>query len=596
MLEFIKKISDDKYALYLLAFSIFITVALICINSTTNILGRFYVDAYFYLIQSLRYSGYQIGGYVFINYFPPLVPFLTSLLFRLGFVGDYSLFIVTGVFYIIAVLSMYYLLKFRFEDKLAAIGAFFYGSLSINIMWIANGTIDIPSVALSILALYTFILAIERNQKYFYLAIPLAVLSFFAKYIGGLIIFVMITYVLSKKDIFGNICKYIKHFIGGTLLSFIFIIPFFAHYYINKIPFGFLNQAANISNVSNKTSTAISTLPANDLFFYLLFIPRFVCKQFPFIGVPIMVGAIIGVVYIIFRFRKSLLINNQDIENKLSLSFLPKFKIHKNFYYCGLFGSIMLFLVSFLAAGYVSFIILEAIFFIGVLIFSISFNSIFNDFDNYKWFNYDITMFVWFFSYLIFFSSHLIKADRYFIVFAPSFVALIISSLNITIEHLDLYTAFLKKNFISYDKSNRITTKMKVKLAIWNDKYNLTRLIPVVFICIFLITNIGYLAMDKHDTLVDDEKNLSLWIKDNIPNYDKINIWADRGPIFTWYLQTEIHYNKDTMSLTELSTFLNKNNASYYITCKNCTIPGFKIVKNIGEVNLYINEKTDLTS
>ena len=27
--------------------------------------------------------------------------------------------------------------------------------------------------------------------------------------------------------------------------------------------------------------------------------------------------------------------------------------------------------------------------------------------------------------------------------------------------------------------------------------------------------------MDKHDTLVDDEKNLSLWIKENIPNYDK---------------------------------------------------------------------------
>lgn len=591
MFDFVKKIRNDKYALYLLAFSIFITIALICINSTTNILGRYYVDAYFYLIQSLRYSGYHIGGYAFINYFPPLVPFLTSLLFRLGLVGDYSIFAVTGVFYIFAVLGVYYLLKLRFEDKLAAIGAFFYGSLSINIMWVANGTIDIPSIALSIWALYTFILAIEKNQKYFYLVIPLAVLSFFAKYIGGLIIPIMIIYVLSKKDIFGNICKYIKHFIGGTLLSFIFIIPFLVHYYINKIPFGFLNQAANISDVSNKVSSAVTVVPHNDLLYYLFFIPRFVCRQVPLIGIPILIAAIIGIIYIVFRFRKSLLINDSKIENKCSLSFLPKIKLHKNIYYCGLFGSIILFLVSFLLASKVSFIILEGLFFIGVLIFSISFNSLFNDFDNYKWFNYDLTMFVWFVSYLIFFSSHLVKADRYFIVFAPSFVALIISSLNITIEHLELYSAFLKKNFISYDKSERITTKIKVKLAIWNDDYNLSRLIPVVFICIFLITNIGYLTMDKHDTLVDDEKDLSLWIKNNIPNYDKINIWADRGPIFTWYLQTEIHYNKDTMSLEELSTFLNDKNASYYITCKNSTIPGFKIIKNIGEVNLYKNER-----
>ncbi len=582
------KLKNDKYALYLLAFSIFITIALIYINSTTNMLGRFYLDAYFYLIQSLRYSGYHIGGYAFINYFPPLVPFLTSLLFRLGIVGDYSIFAVAGIFYIFAVLGVYYLLKLRFEDKLAAIGAFFYGSLSINIMWVANGTIDIPSVALSIWALYTFILAIEKNQKYFYLAIPLAVLSFFAKYIGGLIIPIMIIYVLSKKDIFGNICKYIKHFIGGTLLSFIFIIPFLAHYYINKIPFGFLNQAANISDVSNKVSSAVATVPHNDLLYYLFFIPRFVCRQVPLIGIPIVIAAIVGVIYIVFRFRKSLLINDFNIGNKLSLSFLPKIKLHKNIYYCGLFGSIILFLVSFLLASKVSFIILEAVFFIGVLIFAISFNSIFNDFDKYKWFNYDITMFVWFFSYLVFFSSHLVKADRYFIVFAPSFVALIISSLNITIEHLDLYSAFLRKNYIN-DKSSKITTQIKVKLAIWNDKYNLSRLIPVVFICIFLITNIGYLAMDKHDTLVDDEKNTSLWIKNNIPNYDKVTIWADRGPIYTWYLGTEVHYRKDAMNLTDLSLFLNENNATYYISLGNKNLEGFKSIKQIGEVTVYKN-------
>ena len=123
-------------------------------------------------------------------------------------------------------------------------------------MWTANGTLDIPSVALSIWAVYFFIKGLECNQKYFYLSFPLLVLSVFAKYTGTLTILVMIAYFISKRDIIGNILKYIKNIIVGITTSFVFIIPFLSYYIINGLPFGFINQAREVSTETISSNTA----------------------------------------------------------------------------------------------------------------------------------------------------------------------------------------------------------------------------------------------------------------------------------------------------------------------------------------------------
>ena len=58
------------------------TTYIIYVNSSSNILGRSFRDVYFYLIYALRFSGVSISGYNYINNLPPLIPFLTSILFR----------------------------------------------------------------------------------------------------------------------------------------------------------------------------------------------------------------------------------------------------------------------------------------------------------------------------------------------------------------------------------------------------------------------------------------------------------------------------------------------------------------------------------
>ena len=116
---------------------------------------------------------------------------------------------------------------------MAVFGAIIYAGFSINLMWVANGTIDVPSVSLTILSIYFFVLGVEKNQKYFYLAFPLAVLGFFAKYTAGLAIPLMILYLISKPNISYNIKKYSKNGIIGILAGVIMAIPFLAHFYIN---------------------------------------------------------------------------------------------------------------------------------------------------------------------------------------------------------------------------------------------------------------------------------------------------------------------------------------------------------------------------
>ena len=344
-------------------------------DSSSNILGHNYRDAYLYLIQAYHFAGTPIGGYDYVNYYSPLIPFLTSLLFRLGFVSEASLFAVTGLFYPIAVIGIYFLLNLRFDKFYSMLGAILYGSMSINLMWTANGTLDIPSVALSIWAVYFFIKGLESNQKYFYLSFPLLVLSVFAKYTGALTILVMIVYLLSKRDIIGNFVKYIKNIIGGIITSFVFIIPFLSYYIINGLPFGFINQAREVSTETISSNTAAA--PANDLFFYISSLPRFIYSPQKILGYFILLVAAVGVIYGIYKLINYLKEHYKDSANRLEISFYPKIRLNKNVCFIALAVSIIMIILTFLTAGMTSFIISELLLLIGLAIFASCFNSIF---------------------------------------------------------------------------------------------------------------------------------------------------------------------------------------------------------------------------
>ena len=592
LIELKSKLSEimhkEKFPLMaVVAFSIFICLALIIINSSSNILGHNYRDAYLYLIQAYHFAGTPIGGYDYADYYSPLIPFLTSILFRLGFVSETSLFTVTGLFYPIAAIGIYFLLNLRFNKFYSMLGAVLYGSMSINLMWTANGTLDIPSVALSIWAVYFFIKGLECNQKYFYLSFPLLVLSVFAKYTGALTILVMIVYFISKRDIIGNIVKYIKNIIGGMITSFVFIIPFLSYYIINGLPFGFINQAREVSTETVSSNTAAA--PANDLFFYISSLPRFIYSPQKILGYFILLVAAVGVIYGIYKLINYLKEHYKDSANRLEISFYPKIRLNKNVCFIALAVSIIMIILTFLTAGRISFIISELFLLIGLAIFATSFNSIFTDLadidyvndkktsSKYKFFRFDFAMISWFLIYLVFFSSHLIKADRYFTALVPGFVFILVYSIE--------RVAYLLRNN--------------------NSKFNISKEkaakgFLAMLLILLLAASIGYLTIDRHDTLVDNEIETAKWIESSI-DYENMTIYADRGPIYTWYLSSEVDYCPSSVNISELGDYLNEHNASYYIMTplednvnyeyfqNNDSIEGFTKIKTFGEVKVYKN-------
>ena len=85
-----------------------------------------------------------------------------------------------------------------------------------------------------------------------------------------------------------------------------------------------------------------------------------------------------------------------------------------------------------------------------------------------------------------------------------------------------------------------------------------------MLLILLLAASIGYLTIDRHDTLVDNEIETAKWIESNI-DYENMTIYADRGPIYTWYLASEVDYCPSSVNISELGDYLNEQNASYYI-------------------------------
>lgn len=608
--KFFKSNENKLSFLFILLFSSIITILLIWINTSHEILGTSYRDVYFYLIEALRFSRYSIDGYGYINYLSPLIPFLTSLLFDLGFVSETSIFTVTGIFYIIGVLGFFSLLKLRFRNLIAILGSILYAGLSINLLWAANGTIDIPSVSLTIISIYFFVLGIEKNQKYLYLAFPIAVLGFFAKYTAGLAIPLMILYVISKPDIILNIKKYWKNTVLGIILGIITAMPFIAYFLINKIPFGFLNQAQDIASKTTSSTLKVQ----NDLFFYFTNMPRFIYSINEILAYLLIIIAIVGIIigaYKSINFLKDSYYESRD-NNKSKFEFL-NVEISNKLLYMFLCINLLVIILSFLTASKISFIYSELIFFASAFTLSYILNKIIfmvpdginvkgkdskridsTEIDSnnnalkdintgniplkemssdYKYdkLSFDLLMFAWFFSYLIFFSAHLVKADRYFTTMAPGFIFFVILALELILN------SFNFKNYSLFKKSHFSINNGIIK-----------NLVPIVLIALFLISSFSYLDMNKNDPLVHNEREAVEWIKINNPDYQNLVIWAERGPIFTWYLKQEVFYVNWKYAPNKLSEMMIANKTDYFISISNKTyINGFSPVKKFGDVIIY---------
>jgi len=213
----------DKY--YLLFLTILGTVLVGYYINFNNTIGIHCSDVYIYLLNALYYTGTNIRSTGTI-YLSPLICFLTSIFFYLGFVDKFAIYIVTGGFAVFGNIGLYLLLKKFFNEELSLTGTIIYSSLSLYLTWFANGTLDIPAVTMIIWTGLLTVHAIKENPKYYQYAIIFLILGVFTRYTILLTLPAFVLYYVYEKGlgIEKNDLKPILKGIGVGLIILIIVL------------------------------------------------------------------------------------------------------------------------------------------------------------------------------------------------------------------------------------------------------------------------------------------------------------------------------------------------------------------------------------
>ncbi|MDO5859720.1 glycosyltransferase family 39 protein [Methanobrevibacter sp.] len=546
-------------------------ITLLLLNIDLKV-GVYYVrDVFFYLNNALFYAGYDTG-LADTRGLSPLIPMITSVFFRMGFISDSTIIIVSSVFYIFSALGMYFLLRLRFDEILSFTGSMILSTFPLIIVWITKGMLDIPGLCFSIWSVYFMMLAFRKNTKFFYIAFPLIILGFFTRFTVFLMVPVLLIQFFLEDEPVQYIKDNIKDIICGISIGALVFAIFIGIYYFLDIGMFFLSQGQDISG---STQTVIDT-SYNNIFYYInnfliylgtqKFIP-YSLKPGSFHiadmkwhgGYPSIISYILLIILLfgLVLYLKKLFSNeNKEIlKNKNNKLKLAIFVI-----------GLAVFLFTFIKISIL----------LSLIIISISLLALYRILykTDVDYFSFDFIMIFWFVVNFSFFTYHHIKVDRYFIPMLPVVVYYII---------LSMYLIFNKL------KSHRYMEKIRV-------------IAPIGLICLILLcSGVFALGNSPHTfdnqmhpnfaTAASEEKAVGEWLIKHDPQYMNKTIWADRGGDMSFLLKKEIPSCEKTSNETNFTSEMVKNKVSYFIAKDNKTIgqPYTKLYQN-GEVYLYYYE------
>lgn len=550
----------------LLAIVIVITLLLLNIDGKV---GVYYVrDVFFYLNNALFYAGYDVG-LANTRGLSPLIPMITSIFFRMGFISDFTIIAVSSTFYIFAALGMYFLLRLRFDEILSFTGSMIFSTFPLVIVWVTKGMLDIPGLCIAIWAVYFMMLAFRRNTKYFYVAFPLIILGFFTRYTVLLMVPVLLIQFFLTENPISFIKTNIKDIVIGIGAGALVFAAFIGTYIYLNIGIFFLTQGSDVASSSHNALYDMS----NNVFYYFNnfliyigaknFIPyslkpgAYLIDQMQWVGGrPSKISytfAAISIIGIVLYLTKLFNAENREIIrnncNKVRLA---------------------IFIVG-LAVFFLTFMKVSIV--LSVIIISIALVALYRilsktDMDDLT---FDFIMFYWFVVNLSFITYYHINVDRYFMPVLPTVAFFIVLSMKMIFDKL---------------KSVKYMDKVRV-------------IVPIGLVCLILICS-GVYAMSNSphsfdnnmypnfETAALEEKTVGGWLMEHDPQYMNKTIWADRGGDMSFILRTEIpSYEKESNATNFTEKMINEN-VTYFIAKDNKTIaePYNLIYKN-GEVHLY---------
>ena len=560
--------NDFFYLAILTVFSILITYSLIRFNQA---LGIYCSDVFIYLSNSLVFAGYESS--ILYLYLSPVICILTAILFRLGFLSELSLYLITGIFCIFANIGIYVLLKNKFSSLLSLCGAFLFGSFSLSLLWWANGTLDVPAVALSIWTIIFTVLAVDKDSKYYMVTIPLFVLAIFTRYTALFLLPLILLYYLTLHDFFINLDllirdrqefsaklrSYLKseefrNILKSFAIAFILVVLFSASILAYGSHLSFLTQSSTFA--SGSKGEVIDNAYTTDTFFYLHDFPNFLfADNVSFDDViPVLNG---------FNPMSFLLIGLFAIGLLLSAYQLIKAK-RKEDSKCNYL--VWIIFVVLLAIAILSFrfnsLITITILLVDFVVLLSYFKKAGVDREIYSM---NFLMLAWFLVYFIFFTFLNIKVNRYIITVFPAFIYFAIYALN---EILDLSKGF---KFLEFKKQN------------------LLNLIPIILIAFCIFSAFTFTSTVHYN----EDFNRNKVIADYLTEYDSDYMSKDVGVFkqrpYNWFLRMY------TIPVTdEQLDYLESSNITYYISDGNFNLSNYTMIYH--KEGLYLYERINQNS
>ena len=555
--------NDFFYLFILTIFSILITYALINFN---QVLGIYCSDVFIYLSNSLVFAGYESS--ILYLYLSPVICILTAILFKLGFLSEAALYLITGIFCIFANLGIYVLLKNKFSSLLSLCGAFLFGSFSLTLLWWANGTLDVPAVALSIWAIIFTILAVDKDSKYYMIAIPFFVLAVFTRYTALFLLPLILLYYLSKHDFFTNLDlligdgkefsrklkSYIKseefrNILKACAIAFVLVVLFSATILAYGSNLSFLTQSSTFA--SGSKGEVIDNAYTTDTFFYLHDFPNFLYSDYVSFDnvIPVLNGSnpmsffLIGLFAIGILYFGYKLINAKKKEES-------KYKYHVGILF------IVLLAISILCFKINSLITITIILIDLVILFSF-FRKIGIDRELYST---DMLMLAWLLVYFIFFTFLNIKVNRYIITVFPAFIYFVIYALN---EILDLSRKLVFFEF---------------------KKQNILKVIPIILILFCIFSAFTFTSTVNYNEDFNKNKVIADYLTEYDSDYMSKDVAVFHQRSYNWFLK------KYTIPITDDQLdYLESSNITYYISDDNFNLSNYTIIYQ--KEGLYLYER-----
>ena len=549
--------------------------------------GAFNSDIFRYLPAALDFAGLNYNHISDPSwmYNSPVICYLTSILFKLGYVQIESIFVVTGFFGILGIFGIYTFLKSRFSPILSLTGTILYSSFSLTLFYYSNGMLDNSAVAMMLWTFIFVIAAVNKNYKYYCLVGISFAICIFIRFTSTFILSLIVLYILKDHDLINLLeCLfYDKSLFKQKLINFFkspefkwmlisLIVLIISILYVFYILLSFNSEIGYFSMASSSLNHFQGPTLYNYVEDKLFYIKNFLSLLFSsritsegmienFNKPSILAYFIVLMVISGFVLKLINLLKNKKFfkSNKKSLDFRTR-------------NSKMILSVVILILLIVSFISLDYNYILSLftiwLVFLIAMSLIREypiDKNNFALLILCLGLFVF---YLIIFSLMDLKCVRYILPIFPAFVYFAIYSLEVILK------------FIEYGFNDEKVSHNTSCFSRNNVRKNIVKIIPIVLILILLFITFNFTNTVEIDNIGVEIDSVSNYLIKHDSEYQQKEIGVKSGEMFyEWYFQKKI----DVIDVDNL----NSTNYSYIITWPQLNNENYHEIYHSGGTYLY---------